>query len=216
MNTLRYTLRGEGTSDKMLMPILAWVMDQHFPNAELYSQFADASSMPPKSGRSLAASIRDVLNWYPCDVLFVHRDADHPQNEEQRREEIHNAFNTALLSVTYPIPIVPIRMSEAWMLIEEVAIRNAAGNPNGNVKLNLPAPAKIEAIPQPKEMLCELLTSACELSGRRLKAFQPLSCIPRVAHYIRDFTPLRKLPAFQRFERDVQSFAEEYSNGMNG
>jgi hypothetical protein len=36
------------------------------------------------------------------------------------------------------IPVVPVRMTEAWLLADEFAIRSAPGNPNGTQSLDLP------------------------------------------------------------------------------
>jgi hypothetical protein len=34
--------------------------------------------------------------------------------------------------------VVPVRMMEAWLLIDEMAIRRVAGNPNGRIPIELP------------------------------------------------------------------------------
>jgi hypothetical protein len=44
-------------------------------------------------------------------------------------------------------------MTEAWLLIDEKAIREAAGNPKGRQPLNLPKPSKTEELSDPKETL---------------------------------------------------------------
>ena len=93
-------------------------------------------------------------------------------------------------------------MTEAWLLIDEKAIRQAADNPNGTERLELPPIQKLESLPDPKQWLHEALVLASEKKGRRLQQFKRdlPSRIHRVAALIDDFSPLRRLPAFQQFE----------------
>lgn len=52
-----------------------------------------------------------------------------------RRTEIVNALPA---ETTRHIPVIPVRMTEAWLLGHELSIRSAAGNPNGSENLELP------------------------------------------------------------------------------
>ncbi|MFZ2852979.1 MAG: hypothetical protein WAZ34_02570 [Rhodocyclaceae bacterium] len=98
------------------------------------------------------------------------------------------------------MPAIPVRMLESWLLCSEEAIRIAADNPNGKNPLNLPAIARVESAPDPKEILFNALRVASELSGRRLTKFRAEQRRHRVAELIEDFAPLRLLASFQEFE----------------
>ncbi len=67
------------------------------------------------------------------------------------------------------ILIIPIRMTEAYLLISEDTIRNAAENKHGTIPLKIPGLSLLECLPNPKEVLNDLLRAASEKSGRRLK-----------------------------------------------
>ena len=112
------------------------------------------------------------------------------------------------------ICIVPVRMQEAWLLFNEQAIREAAGNPNGTVDLALPRLLTVEAIPDPKTVLHDLLRVASELRGRRLKKFNPGGRARQVPEHIKDFSPLWALPAFQRLEADVSHLAKAGASAL--
>ena len=99
-------------------------------------------------------------------------------------------------------------MTEAWLLFDEPAIRLAAGNPNGKTPLNVPDLSVIEQIPDPKDVLFEVLREASGLTGRRLKRFNMAECRIRVTDLVSDFSPLRKLSAFKRLERDVSKLKQ--------
>jgi hypothetical protein len=98
---------------------------------------------------------------------------------------------------------VPVRMTETWLLIDETAIRSAAGNPRGTMVLNLPRLGAIEDKADPKDVLYTALRQACELKGRRLARFSPQDAAGIVADRISDFSPLEYLPAFREFQADL-------------
>jgi hypothetical protein len=58
-------------------------------------------------------------------------------------------------------------MTEAWLLLDEQAIRQVAGNPNGRANLGLPTFREIERVADPKARLRECLLAASDATGRR-------------------------------------------------
>lgn len=99
-------------------------------------------------------------------------------------------------------------MTEAWLLINEPAIRRASGNPNGTKPLNLPDLTALEQIQDPKQILFDVLRKASGLRGRRLKTFNMSECRIRVTELINDFSSLRELTAFQRLEEDIEKLKQ--------
>ncbi len=207
---LRYTLRADGPTDVMLMPILRWVLEQLLPNVEMHGQFANPKTRPHGVSNKLVPSIRFALEYYPCDLLFIHRDAE-AESLDAREREIETAIEefSDEISIRH-IAIIPVRMSEAWLLIEESAIRRASGNPNGKTKISLPKLREVENVTDPKAELHTLLRIACEHTGRRLKSFRPEGCIPLIAEYISDYSPLQKLPAFQQLHKRMTEYCQAY------
>lgn len=192
---LSYTLLTDGSSDKTLMPIIDWVLAQ-VPNIRFSGQHAERTLKP---SLGLFRRAEAAVKVYECDILLVHRDAE-AQAISERIAEIHG--DLATLNKRY-VPIVPIRMTEAWLLIDEQAIRAAAGNPNGKISLDIPKAERLERIPDPKNILFEQLKLASGLSAGRLKKFSPEFCRHRVAELISDFSQLRQLSAFVQFENDL-------------
>ena len=99
---------------------------------------------------------------------------------------------------------MPVRMQEAWFLTDLAAIRLASGNPNGDQELDLPRVRDLEALPDPKERLFELLRTASGLRGRRRRTLPVAARVRRVAEVTSDFAALRGLPAFQLMENDLK------------
>jgi hypothetical protein len=144
------------------------------------------------------------------DLLLVHRDAE-AQDPALRRREIGNKVQTG----TPWVPIVPVRMTEAWLLVQESAIRQASGNRNGP-GIEMPAFKQIERIADPKERLKKLLEQASGLKGRRLERLKREfgDNQRRVAALITDLAALRRLPSFEQFEGDLCSACQDLRNRL--
>ncbi len=200
MTVLRSTLLSDGSSDRALIPILDWLL-QRFVTVRALSgtQWADLRfrRTPP---RNLEERVRLAVENYPCDILFVHRDAE-GQNPADRRTEILDAVRH--LGVNPPaVCVIPVRMTEAWLLLDEGAIRAASGNPRGRGPLNLPTTASVERIADPKESLFQVLRIASEQAGRRLRDLRVEERRHRVAELM-EYDLLRSLPAFQNLENEL-------------
>ena len=210
MMVLRYTLVADGSSDRCLLRIIDWVLDNALCSTPLriMSQSADLRNLrnPPTTLRD---KIREALRLYPCDILFIHRDAER-ESREHRVEEITNVIDTTRNEIQ--VPLVPVRMTEAWLLIDESAIRKAADNPSGAATLTLPPRTQLERLPDPKAVLRDALELASQKTGRHLDQFRrDLNFrVQRVADLIKDFSPLRDLAAFGPFEKDTRSALSEF------
>jgi hypothetical protein len=204
MKRLKYTLLSDGSTDQALLPILTWSLRANHVTCAVQSAWADLRLLP-RPPQKLVNRMARAVDLYPCDLLFVHRDAE-KESLEQRSDQIRVAFREASFQRQMPrhICVVPVRMQEAWLLFDEAAIRWAAGNPNGKQSLQLPALAWLEQLPDPKEVLYDLLREASGLEGRRRRRLEPSRLAVRVADFIEDYAPLRTLPAFQTLQIAIQ------------
>ena len=201
MNSLHFTLLSDGSSDRALLPLLTWLLIENHVERPIQRQWADLSRIRIRP-RTLSERINVCLQLYPCDLLFVHRDAENVEIS-RRSMEITRAvrdLNAAQVEIPALVEVIPVRMLEAWLLFSEPAIRAAAANSNGNMPIDLPPLRRLEQIPDPKHELHTLLRSASGLRGRRLNSFPVYERAIQVADHISDFSPLRVLPAFQRME----------------
>lgn len=197
MNGLVCTLVGDGPSDRLLEHPIKWALRREGVQLEKI-QWADFGflSSPPKS---LDDKLRDSIKYYPAELIFVHRDAEH-ESLQRRQEQIYNAAKGCR---SPHVPVVPVRMTEAWFLHSEQAIRRASGNPNGRIPLSLPRPSELESVLDPKSTLFQNLLLASEHSGqRRQRLTRPTEqgrMRARVAELIDDFAVLTELPSFNSF-----------------
>jgi hypothetical protein len=99
-------------------------------------------------------------------------------------------------------------MTEAWLLADEIAIRSAAGNPNGREDLSLPDLRRLEDLPDPKRVLHDALTIATGLNARRRSRVPVHERVHLIPNYIDDYSCLNVLPAFQVLQQDIRALVE--------
>lgn len=181
------------------MPILDWLFHQHCPESSVDSVWADLGRLP-RPPKTLPEKITTTLDLYPCDILFIHRDAEKGSFDVRFRQ-----ITEAVRGLNCPpvICVIPVKMQEAWLLFDKEAIRRAAGNPNGLTALNLPRLNKVESLPDPKERLFELILKSSDLKGTRLKKLNLHKCAFLVSQSIADFSPLRSVRAFCAMEETM-------------
>ena len=110
---LAYAVVADGGTDRLLVPIIQWAVHRLDPGVEILEP----------DFRRRRGSITEFLGAYKTGamLIFVHRDSEGLSLEERLRE-----FGT----VDRPdvVPVVPVRMSESWILIDGFAIAQAAGS----------------------------------------------------------------------------------------
>lgn len=208
---VRYTLVTDGSSDGVLLGILDWLLEDLLEGQAADVRFkGEWADLRQFTTRSLSEKIAKAIDLYPCDLLFIHRDAEN-QSPQERVLEIRKAAESLNQEAArHPVPIIPVRMTEAWLLISKPALRSAALNRNGKVPLQLPSIQALESLPDPKRILHDLLRQASELNGRRLKTFKPNQRVRDIPRNIDDFSLLRQLPSFQALEADLQVWLQRW------
>ena len=186
---LHRVLLADGPSDAVLIDVLTWLLESMSLTKTIRFEFADLSRLERRPA-NLRERIVGALRLDRCDCLFVHRDAE-GESRETRIMEIDKAVDEARKRVYVPpvVHVIPVRMTEAWFLFDETALRRAAGNPNGKMRLGLPRLSQVESIADAKAFLKDKIRLASGLSGRRLKSI--IYSLDRPAMWLRDYSPLR-------------------------
>ena len=173
----------------------------------------DLHLLPRPPGHRVADRLEAILKLGDVpDILFVHRDAE-GQDPERRFAEVAEAV--ARISEGLPaVAVVPVRMTEAWLLLDEQSIREVAGSPNATVDLGLPPTSRVEAQPDPKSALERALDLASGLAGRRRDRFrQRFAQHRRILLQRLDIDgPVRELSAWQHLESDLDALAERIAD----
>ena len=213
MNDFKFTLIADGRTDDALIPILKWLLRNLGINApEPQLPILGNLRNPPKN---LQDKIAIALDLFPCNILFIHRDAEADENPiETRTKEIRKAEKLVKKSLPPIVCVIPIKMIESWLLFHEDAIRTVVGNPNGRQDLNLPKISEIEKITDPKARLEKMLIDASFPSRRGKRVTIPPNYCVRIAEEIDDFEPLRNLSAFQKLEIELKNTLSKHFSGL--
>ena len=165
----RALLLADGMSDEPLGQHVARIAQRH--DCELDVVAPDLSRLPESPGRAVDSRLRAILAFDDAfDLVVVHRDAERADPADRYREI---AAGVAAVRDRMPIlPIVPVRMTEAWLLVDESAIRLVSGHPEGRADLGLPDPGRVESVADPKRLLQQALIRASGARGRRLRALK--------------------------------------------
>jgi len=165
--TLRAVFIADGSSDLPLADHLGELCLER--GVEVTIATPDPARLNARS-RSVSDRLEAVKRLRdPIDVAFVHRDAE-AQPPHARRAEIEAGAIRAGFSATV-VPVIPVRMTEAWLVLDEAAVRSVAGRPNSSEALGLPTWRQAETIADPKATLRDALVRASGTSGRRRDQF---------------------------------------------
>ena len=170
---MRFLFACEGSSDAGLIPHIERLIVEHSNEGT-----AEGESWPYFNPLEKKIRMGMQAAENAVDVLFVHRDAN-SAGAEARFREITHAAEAAGVIVPW-VSVVPVRMTEAWLLLDEAAIRKVVGRPNGRTPLDLPTPREAERRAEPKRILADAFLAASEATGRREKRIK------------RDFPSFRK------------------------
>jgi len=201
---LRVLFLGEGTSDEGLALHVERIAAEC--GVDVAITVPRLEFVPGYIDRTVAGKLQGILRMGGTyDVVVIHRDGDR-DGRDARLEEISAAVEQVTPDVKH-VCVIPIRMTEAWLVLDEPAIREVAGNPNGREPLQIPKPAAAERISDPKAMLKELLETASGLTGRRLRDFKTKFPVHRrlLLERLRPDGPVRQLSAWRHFDEDVRS-----------
>lgn len=209
MSALRFALVTEGSSDRGILPHLEELCSRAGAG-EVEGSAPNLGVLPQPPGKRVAEQVRAALGLVPeARIIFVHRDADSSDDTLAQRD-----IESGVAEVDgcpRHVGLVPIQELEAWLLTDEQAIRDVAGNPGGRTPLHLPKISGIERLASPKERLEQVLVEACELSGRRLKAFRKAFPYHRsiLLERLDIDGKISRLPAWQRFVSETTRAVKE-------
>jgi hypothetical protein len=175
---------------------------------EILVTVPDLDRLPNRPGHSVrdklraAQQVSDEGQVY--NLVVIHRDSD-SNPPERRRGEIAEAVDEVSPGLAH-VPVIPVRMLEAWLLLDQAAIREVAGNPNGKAALNLPKPARAESVTDPKTLLKQAIATASEEKGRRLEKLQKRfpENRARLLQMLDREGPIQQLASWQAFTHDLR------------
>jgi hypothetical protein len=205
---IHFILICEGSSDEALNQHLKSLLVECGVD-EATGEAPDFRGLPKSISRDIESKLRFIQkNEQHADLVFIHRDAD-STDPEPRYKEISLGIEKAEYK-SYWIGIVPVQATEAWLLINEDAIRRVSGRPNGRIPLHLPSLGQIEGLTKPKELLFNAILQASESSGRKLARIERKKHILRtkLISELQVGRELTNLSSWKRLQEDILSFVK--------
>jgi hypothetical protein len=159
----------------------------------------------PRCERIARAATAAHPSW---QVLFVHADADGDADSaiEERVMPGLALVRNAGLARAEGVPVVPVRMTDAWALADGDAIRSVLGTNLDDQRLGLPQRRALERVLDPKSALeATYLAVFGRRARNRVGAEGLLSALGEQT----SLESLRELPSFQRVERDLRTALQQ-------
>lgn len=180
---------GEGSSDERLVPVLERLLVSLRPGDDFAFEKHEwrRGSLPD---RSVAAKIR-ALAAEPYDLVFAHRDAD-SAGIKVRIAECRECQDERV------VPVVPIRMTEAWALADLYAEQDFQAWWSGK-RLGFDS---IESCADPKSLLREYL------SRNRNGLLSPRDFAAKRAEVLKGISvegPVKRLEAWKMLCQEVEA-----------
>ena len=203
-------LVAEGSTDiRFMAPILLKTFHELAINCRTEIQIEDVVEFSKPHGLGFTDQMRVVsenaINR-GISVLCIHADADSPTAENT----INSKFTPFLEAVSLKpdlnfrpefVPVIPVQMTEAWMLADPVALSEITGLPEATFRTDALSGSP-ERHANPKRILEEVLREAFG-NKRRKSNLAKLSSYYQIAGQKTSLPMLRRLSSFNAFEQQA-------------
>ncbi|MCA9996354.1 MAG: DUF4276 family protein [Anaerolineales bacterium] len=215
MSQLVIAFYGEGASDeKFLPPLIQRTVEQIILQHKGYAEvlppaILDGQKIRSQHSDQMQRIIRASQEAHGFHLLVIHADADSANTQKAYDERIKPGIEAvnALAHSQEPVcssllPIIPVRMVEAWMLADLHAFQQVVGTNLTYADLKLPQhPQQVELLQEPKTILQQAVTLALSRrSGRRLI---PLDTIYEPLARQISLERLARIPAYVEFQQGI-------------
>ncbi len=143
---------------------------------------------------------------YGLTLLCVHTDADQPDSSNSFANKINPAFKAVselkVGHIEYLVPIVPVQMSEAWILADLALLLEEIGTNLSSSDLGLNQPP--ESYSDPKQVISKAIVQARSGLNRRRRRELNITDLYGILGQKIKLDGLRKLSSFQTFEEAVK------------
>ncbi|MEM6261448.1 MAG: DUF4276 family protein [Bacteroidota bacterium] len=208
-NILTIGLLSEGkTDDRFLLPIIQRTCEEI-----AFECASEIEIYPPvsinKSGGSFPTQVKNATLKADKDglmVLFVHADADASTNRDVLQYKIQPAFKAAkALGVNNCkcfVAVIPIYMTEAWMLADFELLREELGT--SLLKSELGLQRSPESLTNPKEALINAIAITQHNKPKRRRNQLTISDLYRPVGQGTEISKLRELSSYRHFEEGLR------------
>lgn len=210
-NILQIGFTTEGTTDIRFLKNIIWKTFQEIA----FECSTDIEVYEPevlyRTGDTFNEQIVNLtINYKYFDVICVHRDSDSPTMDDTYNYLINPSFllveNHVGDNCKNLIPIIPVQMSEAWMLANRELLKEKIGTNMSNAALGLPNRTnQIETITDPKELIINAIRLAKAGSTRRQRSSLSISDLYSPISQELEIHDLERLNSFVHFKDGIRN-----------
>jgi fructose/tagatose bisphosphate aldolase len=210
-NTLVIAFYAEGTTDiRFLSKIILRTTEEIILNRSqsIISVLEPFPIEVKKTGDRIQEIRQAAAKAYGYNILIIHADADYEIDEKAFKERINPGFESVKLDQTEEfckdlVAIVPVQMTEAWMLADKETLKEELGTQKNNRELGLNFPLKqLEKIADPKSKIQEIMRIAFKDLPTRKRRMQISSLYSPLGQQVR-LDILEQLPSYLKFKADL-------------
>lgn len=158
----------------------------------------------------IAASRKGVED-FGMSVLCIHTDADAPTDADR----FDNKVNPASAKIKMMsgevckiiVPVVPVQMTEAWMLADKDLLKSRIGATESNRELGFDKHP--EQIGDPKKVINDAIRTVQQERSRRHRNNSDIYALYHQIGESVSLDSLRQLPSFRKFEENVRNAFRE-------
>lgn len=204
----------EGTTDERFLELIAQrtaeslLLESGVTTVDIYP----VQRLRPPHNRNHAESILHVAHQsYGYHLLLLHADADDstPQRAWKERiapgiEQVHRAYANGENVCERCVPVIPVYMTEAWLLVDGEAFRRAVGTSRRLDELGFPnRAAAAETVADPKSLLEQAFQTSLEDRPRRRRRHRRIGELYEPLGRTIRLDQLGHLNAYNRFRNDL-------------
>lgn len=217
MTALVMALYAEGPTDEHFLPIIAQrtavqILGQRGRGGIV--DVLDPMCISAYQGNTRAERILHAAKQtHGYHLLIVHADANQATPQAAFQERIQPGLDLVKRESPHTVcrelvPIIPVKMTEAWMLADADTLISVIGTLAPRQSLGIPTrPRQVEAIMDPKQQLSHVLQQALASRTRRYR---------RRRHIGELYEPLARQMSLQRLEQvpAYQQFVDNLSQAL--
>jgi len=211
-NTLVIGLYAEGVTDiRFLSKVILRVTEQIILNrgSSVVSVLEPFPIEVEKTNDRIQEIRQAAAKATGYNILIIHADADDKTDKKAFKERIIPGFDSVQQDKSGTlcknlIAIVPVQMTEAWMLADKEVLKEELGTHKNNQELGLTFPLKqVEKIADPKSKIQEIIKIAFkDLPTRRKRKIQIGSLYLPLGQQV-SLDILEQLPSYLKFKENL-------------
>ena len=209
MNVLTIGYITEGNTDKRFLGnIIRRTFEDALFEADGQVEVFDPQHILIQSDSFVEEVIKSAKEAKWAHVLCIHTDADDSSEDSALNHKITPAFkavNEELGAICKNlVPIVPVQMTEAWMLADKNILKEEIGTTRSDGDLQLPRLKSIEGISDPKGTIINAIRLAFENAPRKRRQPTISELYTPLSQKI-DLHKLSDLPSYAKFKASAKA-----------